>query len=140
MSVAVEFGRGVGAVSVARRRHLRVVSADERAPIAAPRPVKLRMTMLGRRVLACLVVAVVLCAAWNLLAPLAGEWLGARAGSFSGPTAEVVVLPGESLWSIARTAQPEVDPRDTVLQIQQLNQLADSEVVAGQRLVVPAGG
>ena len=146
-----------------RRRHLRVVRDGERAvssvawaparptvlrrsagaPKPAARPAvragEVRLTLLGRRLLAGVIVVAVLWATWVLLAPIVGHQLAAQAGEFSGPTAEVVVLPGESLWSVARTAQPGADPRDTVLQIQQLNQLPDSQVFAGQRLIVPAG-
>lgn len=168
MSVAVEFGTGsVQTVRARSRRHLRLVVPGEVAPALAgsawapsrpalrpaaargadaraatratvvdPRPV--RLTLLGRRVVAAVVLVAALATAWAVLAPMAADALQSRAGSYSGATSQVVVLPGDTLWSIARTAQPGVDPRDTVLRIQKLNGLTDSEVSAGQRLVVPA--
>jgi LysM repeat protein len=56
----------------------------------------------------------------------------------TGPVAERVVLPGETLWGIAGEVAPGVDRRETVAQIMELNDLASAEVRAGQRLAVPA--
>lgn len=53
-------------------------------------------------------------------------------------TAVVVVQPGESVWSIARTLDPGADPRELVARIRELNSLASGVVVPGQSLVVPA--
>jgi hypothetical protein len=48
--------------------------------------------------------------------------------------AEIVVAPGETLWSIAERVAPERDPRGVVDQIRRINQLPSGEVQAGQTL------
>lgn len=53
--------------------------------------------------------------------------------------AHVVVQPGQSLWSIARSVAPQADTRATVAAIAELNGLTDSIVHPGQSLVIPIG-
>lgn len=48
--------------------------------------------------------------------------------------AEVVVAPGETLWSIAERIAPDRDPRGVVEQVRRLNGLPSGDVQAGQRL------
>jgi LysM domain len=50
----------------------------------------------------------------------------------------LIVEPGQTLWSIAVTAEPDADPRVTIQQIMQSNSLTGSTVYAGERLWVPA--
>jgi len=53
--------------------------------------------------------------------------------------AAVVVLPGDTLWSIAdETALPGQDVRDVVLRIEELNGLSSSALSVGDTLLVPA--
>jgi len=49
----------------------------------------------------------------------------------------VTVGQGETLWELATTAVPGVDPRETVDRIIELNGLAGGSVQAGQRIAVP---
>jgi len=57
----------------------------------------------------------------------------------SGPTTRtVVVQAGDSLWGIARTVDPQRDPRAVIAEIEELNNLDAAPVVAGQALLVPA--
>lgn len=56
-------------------------------------------------------------------------------GRVSRPV-EVVVAPGDTLWSIAVRTAPEADPRQTVDEIMALNHLATSWIAPGQRLFV----
>lgn len=49
----------------------------------------------------------------------------------------VVVQPGDTLWSIARSLQPEGDVRSLVDDLAQAN--GGASVRAGQRVVLPAG-
>jgi LysM repeat protein len=49
---------------------------------------------------------------------------------------EVVVQPGDSLWSLAVRAMPQRDPRDAVAELRSRNHLSSSNLVVGQRLVV----
>jgi LysM repeat protein len=50
---------------------------------------------------------------------------------------EIVVRPGQTLWSIASAAEPSADPRVVVQQIISVNSLTSTQIVAGQLLWVP---
>ena len=52
--------------------------------------------------------------------------------------AEVVVAPGETLWSIAERVAPDRDPRGVVDQIRRINHLPSGDVQAGQTLLLRA--
>ncbi len=52
---------------------------------------------------------------------------------------QVVVRPGQSLWSVAESADPDQDTRAVIQQIIDLNALSGDVVFAGQRLWVPRG-
>ncbi len=106
---------------------------------AAPRPAAaaLRLTRRGRIVVA--VLAVLLLTVLSLV--IAGA---AQATSHSAPRGaagsglgQVVVRPGQSLWSVAENADPDADTRLVIQQIVQLNALSGDTVFAGQRLWVP---
>lgn len=56
-----------------------------------------------------------------------------------GRTVSVAVAPGQTLWDVAVLAAPDRHPHDVIAEIQQLNNLPDSVVRAGQRLFVPLG-
>jgi Tfp pilus assembly protein FimV len=70
---------------------------------------------------------------------------GATAAQASGPAAvhgaasarQVIVQPGDTLWSIAQSAVPNADARAVVQQILQANRLQTVSITAGQRLWVP---
>jgi hypothetical protein len=51
--------------------------------------------------------------------------------------AQVAVRPGQSLWSVAESADPDVDTRLVIQQILKLNALHGDTVFAGERLWVP---
>ncbi len=64
----------------------------------------------------------------------AGETQGHAVSSFI----EIVVTPGESLWSIAGSVAGEgVDIRTVVGEIMEANGLASAELTTGQRLFIP---
>ena len=52
---------------------------------------------------------------------------------------QVVVQPGQSLWSVAQTADPNADPQQVMQQIIDLNSLVGDVIQVGQRLWVPRG-
>jgi hypothetical protein len=52
---------------------------------------------------------------------------------------QVVVRPGQSLWSVAESADPDQDTRAVIQQIVDLNALSGDVVFAGQQLWVPRG-
>jgi len=53
--------------------------------------------------------------------------------------AQVIVRPGQSLWSVAESADPDQDTRAVIQQIIDLNSLNGDTVFAGQQLWVPHG-
>jgi hypothetical protein len=103
------------------------------SPAASP----LRLTRRGRIVVA--VMAALLVAGLSLIVAGAAQATSHTAAPrATGATlARVVVLPGQSLWSVAETADPRVDTRLVIHQITQLNGLTSDTVFAGQRLWVP---
>lgn len=113
------------------------IGEAHRAVVASPS--RIRLTIRGRRIVVAAVLGAVVIGLWlTLVGPLAGAAVERLAMPTPEATREVVVLPGDTLWEIAQTVQPDADPRDTVVVIRELNKLPDSGVRAGQRLVVPA--
>lgn len=106
---------------------------DARRPGTAGGEGRLHLTRRGRVVVALLGLAVVL-----------GGLVGGRAVA-DGPqqATEVTthaVQSGETLWQIAASvAGPGEDVRDVIVRLQQLNDLADASLQAGQVLLLPAG-
>ena len=74
-----------------------------------------------------------------LLSPLAAG--AVRRGEAPPPAQQLVVVSeGDTLWSIARAARPEADPRATIAEIERMNVSVDpGGLVPGQSLVVPVG-
>ena len=108
---------------------------------AAVRPVRssnsqtsspVRLTARGRRVVALLALLPILSAFFFMSTRVVQA-------DQSGPTTAVVkVEAGQSLWDVAVSVAPNEDPRSTIWTIKELNDLATSEVQAGQALIVPA--
>jgi LysM domain len=100
--------------------------------------VPLRLTRRGRVVVA--VAAALLLAALSLV-------IAASAQATNHPVprtaqqglAQVIVRPGQSLWSVAESADPDADTRVVIQQIIELNGLTGDVVFAGERLWVPRG-
>jgi hypothetical protein len=112
---------------------------------AGARPVRtrVRLTRRGRIVVAGLITtSMVLMAA---LAWLAGTARADAAGSGVPSSAvyhslrSVVVLPGQSLWSIATQYEPGSDPRNVIQEIIDLNALSGTSVQPGEQLLLPRG-
>jgi len=107
-------------------------------PVAAHSPV--RLTRRGRAVVAALVVVAI--AAMALVIAMAAA-AGAQAASPGQPGSghrgmhEIVVQPGQTLWSIASAAEPTADPRVVVQQIMAANRMTTADIAAGQVLWVP---
>jgi hypothetical protein len=99
----------------------------------------LRLTRRGRVVVA--VAAALLVTVISLLVA------GVAQATNDGPSAraarqhlvQVVVRPGQSLWSVAENADPDQDTRAVIQQIIDLNSLSGDTVLAGQQLWVPRG-
>ena len=99
----------------------------------------LRLTRRGRVVVAA--VAALLVTVISLLAA------GVAQATNHGPSPraarqdliQVVVRPGQSLWSVAESADPDQDTRTVIQQIIDLNSLSGDTVAAGQQLWIPRG-
>jgi LysM domain len=110
---------------------------------AAGRPGPVRLTRRGRAVVAGLTILAATAVALLLWLSLAG---GAQASSHGQPAragyrgmTQIVVRPGQTLWSIAAAAEPSVDPRIVIQQIIDTNALGGNTIRAGQLLWVPKG-
>jgi LysM domain len=97
----------------------------------------LRLTRRGRVVVA--VAAALVLAALSLVIASAAQAtnhpVSPRAAE-QGLT-QVTVHPGQSLWSVAESADPAADTRVVIQQIIELNGLTGNVVFAGQRLWIP---
>jgi LysM domain len=107
-------------------------AGQDRAPV--------RLTRRGRMLLSGLVLAVLTGAALAACLLISG---GAQATNHGQPRAgyqglhQVVVEPGQTLWSIALAAEPTANTGDVVEQIITVNALSGSVIRAGQLLWVP---
>lgn len=144
----------VPAARPARRRHLALVPPPVAAPprrtparrrAAAPAVGPVHVTRRGRLAVTTAVAVAMLGAPTAVLAagsgsaPTAPVAPAVAAVAPATPAAEHVVLPGETLWSVAEgVAAPGEDVRDVVLRLEQLNGLSTSSLQVGQTLVVAA--
>jgi hypothetical protein len=102
-------------------------------------PRRARLTPRGRRLTRTVVVFVALLVAVTIavLSHVGSDQMSAVGLRTS--TSHVVVQPGQTLWAIASAALPQLDPRDAVQQVSDLNGLrAGQAVVPGQDLRLPA--
>jgi hypothetical protein len=110
-----------------------------RPVVSRPEPSPLRLTRRGRVVVAA--AAALLVVVVSLIAAGAAQAIShsASGGAAGRGLAQVVVRPGESLWSVAETADPDADTRVVIQRIVEMNSLPGDTVFAGQRLWVPRG-
>jgi len=145
-------------VAAPPRAHLRLVAEPRRDPAGtgragvsrpagsrpshqavAPRPGQLRLTRRGRIVVAGLALVLAVLALTVASMTLSGAQAaghGRPGGGYAGMH-QIVVQPGQTLWSIASRAEPSADPRQVVGQIMTANSMTGSAVRAGQLLWVP---
>jgi LysM domain-containing protein len=124
-----------------RARVVRSASAPSHWPAGRTR--RSRLTRRGRRVLWAAVILLLVAVITPLLLAVAS---GAQASSHGLPPSavragmrQVVVKPGQSLWSVALNAEPKADPRVVIQQIMEFNALGSQVVVPGESLWVPRG-
>jgi hypothetical protein len=128
----------------ARRVSVQRASA-QRASVrqTSMRPGGLRLTRRGRRVLTGFAMLVIVISAMLIGTSVAGgaqaPGPGAPARSAYQGMTQIVVRPGQTLWSIAAAAEPSADPWAVVQQISDANALNGAQVQAGQLLWVPRG-
>src|SRR3984885_1846479 len=100
-----------------------------------------RLTRRGRWVVAGLVIGVIIVAVTVLWMSVAGSVQASSHGSAAGSPyrgmTQVVVRPGQTLWSIAAAAEPSGNMWAVVQQIISVNALSSANVQAGQLLWVP---
>ena len=104
------------------------------APVAVS-PIKL--TRRGRMLVSALSFAAMLAISLVSLFGIATASAKASNESSNSTTTQIVVAPGETLWTIAARVNPEIDPRAVIDQIMDLNVINGSNVYAGQVLLVP---
>jgi len=128
-------------VAPTRARVARVASAPSRMPAGRAR--RTRLTRRGRRLAWASAVLLLLAVIIPVLLAVAS---GAQASNHEVPPSavraamrQVVVKPGQSLWSIALSAEPKADPRVVIQQIVEFNALGSQVVVPGESLWVPKG-
>jgi LysM domain len=120
---------------VAAQLQARPQAQARRQAGAAP----LRLTRRGRIVVVLL--AAVLATAAITVASMALS--GAQAANHGRPGGgyagmhQIVVQPGQTLWSIATAAEPSADPRQVIQEIQTANSMTGGTIQAGQLLWVP---
>ena len=119
-----------------RTQHPVRAQRPSRSRSVAARPAPLRLTRRGRVVLGLVSAAV----AFVALAATGPQADAADVTSGGPATATIVVQPGDSVWSIAKSLDPAADPRALMARIRDLNALSDGVVVAGQALIVPRVG
>lgn len=137
MSIAVDTPRYARPVLVGRgHRSRRPGTASPRRPI--------RLNRRGRIVVgagAVVIVAALILTVGGLFGVLSGALWEAPAEASATSTSlnvdHVRVREGQTLWQIASSAAPHADPRETILQIEKLNDLPNSAVQAGQKLAIP---
>lgn len=113
-------------------RRARPVRSGSRTPLTLTR--RGRLVFVGLPVLAGSAALIVL--AVIFLVPSTAT---ATSEPVLGPgTEQATVFPGQSLWELAVTADPDRDPREVMDEIVELNDLDSSVLVAGQLLEVPA--
>jgi hypothetical protein len=110
---------------------------------ASVQPGGLRLTRRGRRVLTGFVMLVLVISAMLIWTSVAGGAQAPGSGSpapsvYQGMT-QIVVQPGQTLWSIAIAADPSAAPWSVVQQIINANALNGAQIAAGQLLWVPRG-
>lgn len=117
-----------GNPAIRRRRH-------SRRPRGLRPP--LRLTRRGR--VAAAVVAGLLVTLMSMLAAGVAQATSHAPHPAGRDLVQVVVRPGQSLWSVAESAEPDQDTRAVIKQIIDLNGLSGDVVLAGQQLWVPHG-
>jgi len=115
-------------------------SSEVGGPAAArPRdrqaPAPLRLTERGRRVVAGLSIAIGLSIAAGTVVTI--ELGSADGGLQLAGASTVVVEPGDTLWSIARSVAPDEDTRAVVDAIVELNGLDSVDLLPGAELQLP---
>jgi LysM repeat protein len=96
-----------------------------------------RLTPRGRAVARLAVVTSLSILLLSGFAAINGASAGSSETAIPTPYIKVSVKPGETLWSIADSIDPNGDRRSLVADIVELNQLRSPELQAGQKIYIP---
>jgi LysM domain len=133
-------GPSAGAGPKAASRDAQVLPAPGRRTAAGARGAPLRLTRRGRIVVTAVAIflATVVITVIGMAAPGGAQAANhGRPGAGYGGMHQVVVRPGQTLWSIAASAEPTADPRLVISQIMTANSMTSDVVEAGELLWVP---
>lgn len=137
MSIALDTRRNVSFAPATR-------ALQPRSRANRAEPGRIRLNRRGRMVVGtgiALVVAAAILTVGAMFGIVSGALWEAPAEASTTSTSlnvdHVTVREGQTLWQIASKAAPDADPRETILQIEELNGLPNSAVQAGQKLDVP---
>jgi LysM domain len=103
-----------------------------RTPVRLTRRGRVVVGVLAVLALTAAVLVITLVASGGAQATNHGQARGGYAGM-----REIVVEPGQTLWSIAAAAEPSVDPRIVVQEIMSANAMTSTTISVGQLLWVP---
>jgi hypothetical protein len=126
--------------SAGRERHAAAAAAMPALIRPTPaRPAPLRLTRRGRIVFGFVGVVLATVALTVVSMSLSGAQAAnhGRAGAGYQGMRQIVVQPGQTLWSIAARAEPSADPRQVIAEIMSANSLTGSSLQAGELLWVP---
>lgn len=131
--------------STALSAPLHLITSPDYTPAPLPAqgnesgPGPLRLTRRGKFVIIGMPIFLVSVAALMLL----GIFLSPANASDVNPVGvealSVTVIEGDTLWGLAREFAPQLEPRDAVQQIGDLNNLSSSVLQPGSELFVPTG-
>jgi hypothetical protein len=113
---------------------------DARAQFRRQESAPLRLTRRGRLVVGVFAVLLATVALSVIATAAAGRAQASnhgRDGAGYQGMHQIVVQPGETLWTIASQAEPSADPRQVVAEIMTVNSMSSTVVQAGQLLWVP---
>jgi nucleoid-associated protein YgaU len=91
----------------------------------------------SRRRRAAAVLAIVV-ATGLLIGPVASASDHGSGGQTAASFGRYVVRPGDTLWAIARRAEPGSDPRPMIQAIQEANDLEPGDLIPGRTLLIPS--
>ena len=110
------------------------------SPASPATQVRLTLTSRGRSVVmvsALILATSTFAATFSAFNGAAASTTSAATGTTSVSTEEIIVQPGESYWSIARTIAPGVSTQDVIDQIHELNPFEGATLQAGTKILVP---
>lgn len=99
----------------------------------------LRLTRRGKFVIIGLPIFLVSVAALMLLGVFLSPANASDVNPLGVEASSVTVIEGDTLWGLAHEFAPQLEPREAVQQIGELNNLSSSVLLPGAELFVPTG-